>query len=140
MELLHWHLAAAGLCFYQNVLDMGVVAVKLVLEEGFFDATCPKIQEEEEACLSCQDVVLNLLSFPQVGNGAIVLGFVRSRWTFTTSYGGGERQPWTQGLGAVDLVLGVSLLSNSWSVVGYRRHAAGSICQMVAVVCLREWH
>jgi hypothetical protein len=44
----------------------GVVAVKLVLEEGFFDATCPNIQEEEEACLSCQDVVLNLLSFPQV--------------------------------------------------------------------------
>jgi hypothetical protein len=45
----------------------GVGAVKLVLEEGFFDATCPKIQEEEEACLSCQDVVLNLLSFPQMG-------------------------------------------------------------------------
>jgi len=44
----------------------GVVVVKLVLEEGFFDATCPNIWEEEEACLSCQDVVLNLLSFPRV--------------------------------------------------------------------------
>ncbi|KAH8937530.1 hypothetical protein BDL97_16G034000 [Sphagnum fallax] len=76
--------AAAGLCFYQLVLDVGVVAVKLVLDEGFFDATCPNIWEEEEACLSCQDVVLNLLSFPQVGNGAIVLGFVRSPWTFAT--------------------------------------------------------